>query len=76
MTEEERVRATYQHCCLKYVNKEYMTNTTLRERFRIDKNNSSTVSRLISLSIEKNVIKDFDPDGTTKKFKKYIPNWA
>ena len=53
-----------------------MTNTTLRERFRIDKNNSSTVSRLISLAIEKNVIKDFDPDGTTKKFKKYIPYWA
>lgn len=76
MTEEERVRATYQHCCLKYVNKEFMTNTTLRERFRIDKNNSSTVSRLISLAIEKNVIKDFDPDGTTKKFKKYIPYWA
>lgn len=76
MTEEERVRATYQHCCLKYVNKEFMTNTTLRERFGIDKNNSSTVLRLISLAIEKNVIKDFDPDGTTKKFKKYIPYWA
>lgn len=53
-----------------------MTNTTLRERFRIDKNNSSTVSRLISLAIEKNIIKDFDPDGNTKKFKKYIPYWA
>ena len=69
MTEEERVRAAYQHCCLKYVNKEFMTNTTLRERFRIDKNNSSIVSRLIALAIEKNVIKDFDPEGSTKKFK-------
>lgn len=76
MTEEERLRATYQHCCLKYVNKEFMTNTTLRERFRIDKNNSSTVSRLIAVAIDKNIIKDFDPEGNTKKFKKYIPYWA
>ena len=76
MTEEERLRATYQHCCLKYVNKELMTNTTLRERFGIDKNNSSIVSRLISTALQKKIIKDFDPEGTTKKFKKYIPFWA
>lgn len=76
MTEEERIRATYQHCSLKYVNKEFMTNTTLRERFRIDKNNSSIVSRLIASTLEKGLIKDFDPDGNTKKFKKYIPYWA
>ncbi len=76
MTEEERIRATYQHCSLKYVNKEFMTNTTLRERFKIDKNNSSIVSRLIASTIEKGLIKDFDPDGSTKKFKKYIPYWA
>ncbi len=53
-----------------------MTNTSLRERFRIDKNNASTVSRLISSALEKNIIKDFDPEGTAKKFKKYIPYWA
>ena len=53
-----------------------MTNTTLRKRFKIDKNNSSTVSRLIATAIEKGVIKDFDPNGNTKKFKKYIPFWA
>lgn len=76
MTEEERIRATYQHCCLKYVNKEYMTNTTLRERFKMNKNNSSTISRLISNSIEKGLIKPFDPNDSTKKFKKYIPYWS
>lgn len=47
-----------------------------RERFKIDKNNSSTVSRLIATAIEKGVIKDFDHNGNTKKFKKYIPFWA
>jgi len=76
MTEEERLRATYQHCCLKYVNKEFMTNTTLRERFAIDRNNSSIVSRLIATAINKGIIKDFDPEASTKKFKKYIPYWS
>ena len=43
-----------------------MTNTTLRERFRIDKNNSYIVSRLIVSTIEKGLIKEFDPDANTK----------
>ena len=55
---------------------EQLVVDTLRERFRIDKNNSSIVSRLIAATIEKGLIKDFDPDGNTKKFKKYIPYWA
>lgn len=76
MTEEEKLRATYQHCSLKYVNKEFMNNTTLRERFKVEKNNSSSISRLISSAIEKGLIKDFDPNDNTKKFKKYIPYWA
>jgi len=76
LTEEERLRATYQHCCIKYVNKEFMTNSSLRERFRIDKNNSAMVSRLLNLAISKKIIKDFDPDSNNKKAKKYIPYWA
>lgn len=76
MTETERIRATYQHCCLKYVNKEYMTNTSLRERFGMNRNSASTISRLIALTIEQGKVKDFDPNDKTKKFRKYIPYWA
>jgi len=36
MEKDDRVRACYLHACLKYVNREIMTNTTLRERFGID----------------------------------------
>lgn len=53
-----------------------MTNTMLSERFKMNKNNSSTISRLISNSIEKGLIKPFDPNDSTKKFKKYIPYWS
>ena len=36
MDKTDRIRACYLHACLRYVQRDYMTNTTLRERFRID----------------------------------------
>ncbi len=33
MDKQDKIRATYQHCCLKYVFNEFMTNQSLRERF-------------------------------------------
>ena len=35
MDKADRIRACYLHACLKYVNREYLTNTSLRERFGI-----------------------------------------
>ena len=32
MDKANRVRACYQHCCLRYVSSEVMTNTSLRDR--------------------------------------------
>ena len=40
MSKEDRIRACYLHACLKRVNREYMTNSSLRERFDVDKKNS------------------------------------
>jgi len=34
MSRKDKVRACYQHCCLKYVSNEKMTNASLRERFK------------------------------------------
>ena len=76
LTEIERLRATYQHCSVKYVNKEFMTNSSLRERFKIDKVNSSMVSRILALALKRKLIKDFDPENKNNKAKKYIPYWA
>ncbi len=39
MEKEDKIRACYQHCCLKYVSRQYMMNQTLRERFRIPEKN-------------------------------------
>lgn len=75
MERVERVRACYLHACLKYVERDQMTNASLRERFGIEVHNMSTVSRIIREAIEDGLVKPFDPDQG-RKYAKYIPWWA
>lgn len=75
MYKEDKIRACYLHCCLKYIQKEYMTNTTLRERFAIDAKNSSMASKIINLSIEDGKIAIYD-ENIGVKARTYIPIWA
>jgi predicted HTH transcriptional regulator len=70
MSKPDKVRACYQHCCLKYVSGEYMTNQSLRERFDIDKKNYSIISRLIREAIGAGVIAEYDTS------RMYVPYWA
>ena len=75
MSKEDRYRACYLHACLKRVNREYMTNASLRERFNIDRKNISMVSRLLSDTCELGLIY-ISPDSTSDKNRKYLPFWA
>ena len=45
MDRDDRIRACYLHACLKYVNREYLTNSSVRERFGIDPRNIALASR-------------------------------
>ena len=45
------------------VRKEYMTNTTLRDRLGISKGNYSVASRIIRDTLKENLIKIQDPEG-------------
>lgn len=76
MDKSDRIRACYQHACLRYVSNDFLTNTSLRERFSIAKKNHSMASRIISDTIEKNLIKRYDPENQSKKHAKYVPFWA
>jgi len=76
MDRMDKIRATYQHCSLKYVSGEFMTNQTLRERFEVEEKNYSIVSRIIRDSIKEGFIKDYDPGNKSRKYAKYIPFWA
>ena len=75
MDKNDRVRACYLHACLKYVNRDYLTNTSLRERFGIEEKNSAAASRLIKEAVETGVIVPYDPE-TSKRYMKYVPWWA
>ena len=72
---EDRIRACYQHCCLKYVNREPMNNNSLRERFSIDEGNSAIVSRVIKQAVGAGKIRLYDPKAN-RKFYRYIPFWV
>lgn len=76
MDRSEKVRACYQHCVLQWVLRRRMTNQSLRERFRLSDGSTSTVSQIITASIDANLIK-LDPDAqSSKKYARYLPAWA
>lgn len=76
MDKNDRIRACYQHACLRAVCRETMTNESLRKRFAIDDKNYSIASRIIGDSINAKLIKVYDPENKSKKHAKYLPFWA
>lgn len=76
MDKEDRIRACYLHACLKYVAREHMTNSSLRERFKIDAKNSAIASRIIKDTIDFGLIKPHDPYYYSRKLADYVPFWA
>jgi predicted HTH transcriptional regulator len=75
MDRDDRVRACYLHACLKFVNRDYLTNTSLRERFGIEARNSAVASRLIKEAVAAGAIVPYDPEAS-RKLMKYVPWWA
>lgn len=76
MDKADRVRACYLHACLQYVQRSFLTNTTLRARFGIDDNNRAQASRVIRSALEAGVIRQNDPEGESRKDTRYVPFWA
>lgn len=72
---EDRLWACYLHSCIKQVQGEQLTNSSLRERFGLKESSSGSVSRLIKDAIEAKLIKPLDPT-TAPRYMKYIPIWA
>jgi hypothetical protein len=76
MIEKEKIRACYQHSCLKLVSNEKMTNQSLRGRFTIDDKNAAIASRIIKDTFEAGMIKEDDPENKSRKHRSYVPFWA
>jgi predicted HTH transcriptional regulator len=75
MERDDRIRACYLHACLRYVSRQAMTNSSLRERFGIEEKNASTASRLLNEAVEAGMIVIADPDAGTR-IRRYLPYWA
>ncbi len=76
MNREDRVRACYQHCALKWVMSERMTNQSLRERFHLAESKAAIASQVIAATIESGLIKPDEQVGASRKFARYLPFWA
>lgn len=76
MDKKDKIRACYQHACLRYVSNEKMTNQSLRERFNIQEHNAAIASRIIKDTLTTELIKEDDPESKSRKYAKYIPFWA
>ncbi len=76
ISRSERLRAVYQHCCLRYLTNQKMNNQAVRERFQIDERQMPIASQAIVDASRENLIK-FDPSGQkSRKFACYVPYWA
>lgn len=76
MTKDDRLRACYQHACLRYVSNDVLTNTSLRDRFEISVENAAQASRIIAETVDGKLIKPANPDNKSRKLMQYVPFWA
>ena len=72
---DDRCWACYLHACIKHVQGEQLTNSSLRERFGLNESSSGSISRLIKESAKRGLIKPLDPT-TAPRHMRYIPIWA
>lgn len=76
LSEEEKLRACYQHVCLNYELGKSTTNESLRIRFEIPEKSASIVSRLVKKAVSSNLIKIFDPNNKSTRYIRYVPKYV
>jgi ATP-dependent DNA helicase RecG len=76
MDRNDRIRACYQHCALRWVTRQRMTNQSLRERFHLGEEKAATASQVIATTIEAGLIRLDASVGSSRKFARYLPFWA
>lgn len=74
LTINDKLWTCYMHACIKYIQGEFLTNSSLRERFGLEEKSSASISRLIKEACKKKYIKKLE--DTAPKHTKYIPVWA
>ncbi len=75
LTMDTRLWNCYLHACIKYLQGDYLTNSSLRTRFGLKDSSSGTISRLIKEAVDRQLIRPFDPE-TAPRYMKYVPIWG
>lgn len=75
MSKADRIRACYLHACLRFVTRQPMTNSSVRERLGISEKNASAASRLLNEAVAAGVVLIEDPEVGTRA-RTYLPYWA
>ncbi len=76
MTPDERIESAYQHSIIRYFSSVGLTNTSLRERFKMNEKQRPQVSLVIKDALRFGRIKPRDPKNVSTKFAEYIPYWG
>lgn len=76
MSKKEKIHACYLHACLRRVKREFLTNSSVRERFGIEDKNKASASRIIRDTIEAGLIRHDDPENESHKYARYVPFWV
>lgn len=75
LSAEDRIRACYQHACLRHEQNNYMSNASLRARFDLPQRQYPQVSNVIKEAIEVNLIRPLN-DDQGNRVARYVPYWA
>lgn len=74
--EFKEAKQQYQHCCLKYVSNQRMSNQSLRERFHLPESKTAIASQVIGATKEAELIKPDEAETSSTRYARYLPFWA
>lgn len=75
LSKADKIWSCYCHCVVRWIRQDFMSNTTLRERFSLEDEEYQSASDVISNTKKAKLIKPADP-AQGNKYAKYIPYWA
>lgn len=75
MSKQEKLRAGFFHCVLRWMQHNYMSNSSLRERFSLPDEEYQAVSSVISELVRSGRILPAE-EGQGKRNARYVPYWA
>ncbi len=75
LSKADRSRACFFHCVIRWLMGDYMSNTTLRQRFDLADKDYQAVSAIISEAVRAGRIVAAE-DGQSNRNAKYVPYWA